>query len=357
MSEMRYLVNGLGSNFGGTESAVEQIVKLLSGVVSFEFLAYEDLPAGHFNSCQTHIIPKKRNNYKAYKTALNKFMNTHGGEYDAVWLNLNSLSNLDLLKIAKKFNINRRIVHAHNDRWLCPCPQQILSEINKRTLLGFATDLWACSSNAGNFFFGKRRYTVIPNIIDFDVLKYSEKDRREIRCELGISDSFVIGTVGRCTKQKNQRYILELLPRILQVRPEAVYIIVGDGTEVDLLKDRARELSVLKHVRFVGSQTDIKAYLSTFDVFVFPSLFEGLGISFLEAQINGLPCVVSEHISKEAFISNGVSVARLNDEEQWIADICSVERSNRLQLNDHARFYDARLQKHELTRLFTSKLD
>ena len=192
----------------------------------------------------------------------------------------------------------------------------------------------------------------MPNLIDFDTKCFSLEKREKTREKLDVEHSFIIGTVGRCTSQKNQKFILKLLPDILKISPNAVYVIVGDGNQLSELKRMAHELMIDSHVRFVGSQDDIQAYLSSFDVFVFPSIFEGLGISLLEAQVNGLPCVVSEQISDLAIISNSVAKVALNNKESWIESICRNAKRSDVVLDSRARFFDSKLQKKKIEGFF-----
>ena len=349
---IRVLVTGLSTNYGGTESAVEQIVHLLHQDIIFEFLTYGPLPQGHFDGYKTFIIPPKRVNPIKYKIALKDFFRKEGCRYDAIWMNLNSLSNLDSLRYAKKYGIKKRILHAHNDGWLCPWPHKILSEIHKGFFLGDATDLWACSKSAGRFFYGKNNYTVIPNLINFKKMSFSAEKRFVIRQNHSLNNSFVIGTVGRCTVQKNQQFILELMPSILLKQSNAVYVVVGDGNELPELKKIAKRLYIEDHVRFVGAQEDIQGYLSSFDVFVFPSIFEGLGISLLEAQANNLSCIVSDRIDDIALISNSVVKVDLGNKEQWIEMICHSKRSAHNHLDQRSIFFDSDIQNNMLKDLF-----
>lgn len=136
----------------------------------------------------------------------------------------------------------------------------------------------------------------------------------------------MIGTVGRLSKEKNHRLLIDSLPEILIRHPDAVLMLVGDGALHNDLEDQARQLGVNNSVLFVGSQKDVQAYLSAFDVFAFPSLYEGLSLSLLEAQFNGLPCVVSDGVSREAFISTNLRVVSLDDEPAWSSAISDARR-------------------------------
>ena len=151
--------------------------------------------------------------------------------------------------------------------------------------------------------------------------------RDEIRNNFNISDKFVLGHTGRLAEVKNQVFILKLMPEILKQRDNAVLMLIGDGDDRQILENTAKELGVYDKVIFVGNVTNVQDYLSAMDVFVFPSLYEGLPLSILEVQANGLPCIISDTVPPDVFLTDLIHPLSLKDPgSDWINKILSVNR-------------------------------
>ena len=223
-----------------------------------------------------------------------------------------------------------RISHAHSSlSERRTIPHRIYESVMRLLILLFSTDRVACSRSAGNRLYGNRTFLLIPNGIDVHQYAYSEKARETIRTSLQLKDSFVIGHIGRMVSVKNQIYLLNLMPKLLQQKPDAVLLLLGDGEDRFMLIKRIRQLDLSGKVILAGNQADVSGYLSAMDVFVLPSLFEGMPLALLEAQANGLPCVVSDTISGESFVTNLVQPVSLNaSAEDWMSAIVLSERKH-----------------------------
>lgn len=178
-----------------------------------------------------------------------------------------------------------------------------------------------CSQQANEWLFGKKRAggdrcTVIYNGIDIKRFAFDPEKRAEYRKAYGIGgDTFVIGTVGRLVKQKNQPFLLDVMNILRKTEPDARLFIVGDGPEKDTLCAKIESLGLDDAVIMPGSRSDVDGFLSAFDVFVLPSIDEGLGISAIEAQANGLPVEVSPAIPSETLVTDLVERASFSPEE------------------------------------------
>lgn len=150
--------------------------------------------------------------------------------------------------------------------------------------------------------FGGSPYRVIPNAIEVPNYRYDPQLSRQVRQELGLGDSLVVGHVGNANPAKNHPFLLEIFAALHQKRPDARLILVGGGTE--RFRAKARSLGVEDAVLFAGVRKDAPRMLQAMDVFVFPSLYEGLGIVLVEAQSAGLPCVVSDTIPTDAYLTD-----------------------------------------------------
>lgn len=342
--KMKVLVFGMSNRRAGTEAVIENIAGGLKGKgFAFDYVCEEplacDTPATIGSRC--FVVPPKRRHPFRYRRAMKKLFDEHAHEYDAVWTNLNSLSNIDPLIYAKGCGISKRVVHAHNSRFLANPIQNFLSFLHRKKLQNFSTDLVACSQEAGAFFFGEAPFYVLRNAIDPTKYGFSERSRRRVRCEYGVEgDEKLIGTVGRLSSQKNQKYLIDVMPRILQLNSRVKLMIVGDGELLSSLKLKCKTLGISDHVIFAGSQAEVRDYLSAFDVFAFPSLFEGLGVALVEAQANGLPCVASDGVPAEARASGSVYFASLNDESEWVERLLSLDRSTFFENTDLMSRFD-----------------
>jgi glycosyltransferase involved in cell wall biosynthesis len=148
---------------------------------------------------------------------------------------------------------------------------------------------------------------IVKNAIDLQRYDYMPEERGKKRQELNIpDDELVIGSVGRLATQKNQAFLLDVFAEISKRRPQCSLLLVGEGELRDQLMHKSEDLGIEKNVRFVGSVPDVWNYLQAMDVFVFPSLYEGLGMSLVEAQATGLPCYASDTVPCDADITGHV---------------------------------------------------
>ena len=162
----------------------------------------------------------------------------------------------------------------------------------------------APSQLAADFMFGKSaKVELLNNGVDLNIFRFSSQDREDLRKEFDITDKFVVGHGGRFHEQKNHRYLLEVFKEILENRSDAVLLMVGTGALEEQIRSWVCELGLQDHVIFAGQRFDIPKLLSAMDVFVFPSLYEGMPNTVIEAQATGLPCVISDAITKEANIT------------------------------------------------------
>lgn len=226
--------------------------------VDFDFLCYEE-PLNHFrlfeNSNNRYfVIPVKIQHPIKNAIALKKFMCEHKNEYDALWFNVNEISNIDLLIHAKRQGIKRRIVHMHNSNIPNKLITKVFSKLNQDRCLKLATDYWACSIGAGKYLYGTKEFRIIPNVVDALSVSFSLNKREKIRHQYAIDAEYVIGTIGRLTEQKNPMFLIDLLPEILKKQPKAKMLLVGDGDMRAMLEKRAVELGVSDFVVFAGLQ-------------------------------------------------------------------------------------------------------
>lgn len=350
----KVLVVGLSSNPGGVEAVVGNYVDRLSGSIQFDFILHEhaDFAFLHLNENKVYLLPRKRKNPIKYKRDLEYIFETN--KYKSLWFNANNLANIDSLILAKKYGIQNRVLHAHNDNWLGGCYQRISSELHHKQALECSTQRWACSDAAGVWFFGKSDFRVVPNVIDVRKYVYDQYSRIKIRQKYGIDNKIVIGNVGRLCMQKNQIFLLSILRELTKWNKKYVLMLVGEGEARNSIERAIKKMHLEDYVVLTGSISgDVTPYLSAMDVFAFPSVFEGLGVAFLEAQINGLPCVISTAIPPEAIVSGNVirlSNGAVND---WARALSSVKRIPGLLSKERISRYDITEQSKLITELFS----
>lgn len=353
----RVLVHGLTNNLAGTEKVISTFAQALEGEVRFDFVVPEEPMnyAGLFASGDNRffVVPQKRTNLMGYYGALRRIFDKYSHEYAAVWSNLNILNNIDLLRYGYRYGIPRRILHSHNSHDDGRLHQRVLTEVHKRTVWKYVTDRWACSREAGEYMFLGRDFIVLPNAIRAKDYRFDPEARGQIRSEWGITDGTKLyGCVGRLVEQKNYPFLLSLWPSLLQREPHARLVIVGDGELRGELGGMIRDLRISDSVMLLGSRGDVPAWLSAFDVFVMPSLFEGLPVSLLEAQFNGLPCIVSDSISNDSVISSGTCLVPLSNPSAWVTRLAAARRPESAGLLPSASAYDIDNQREFLRAAF-----
>lgn len=309
----RILIYGATYNPGGVEKfLLNYVTRIQSENLKFDFiniynkdLAFNDILVKKGCNVLNLNLPKRKRNPIRYNKMLDNFFEKASKKYDCIWFNLIDLINIDPIKKAKKYNFKRIIVHAHNSQIMDEkktfkyINHFIQHHLNKMKISKFATDFWACSESAAKFFFDDKelkKVKIIKNAINPIPFQYDLQRRKTIRNKLSIKDEFVIGNVGRLQHQKNQEFALKIFKEYLSLNSNARLIFVGQGDNYKFLKGLAKEMKIDKKVMFAGVQTNVSAWYSAFDVFLFPSLFEGLSVASLEAQANGLPVLANNSI-------------------------------------------------------------
>lgn len=360
MKKPKILVVGLTNNRGGTEAVINRYALALSEYATFDYLCKEDVDhaCASMPGSNVYVMPVRRKNPLKYYLAFRDFFAKKAWEYDILWMNVNNLANLTPLNLAYRWGIKKRIVHAHNSDFLAKGIGLFLSKMHRKAVLRKATDLYACSKEAGAFFFGSGPFQVIPNAFDLELFRFSEDTRAVIRKEFGIEGCHVIGTVGRLEGQKNQKMLIDLMPEILKINPRAVLVLVGAGSMRVELTRRAKERGMEGKVMFLGSRDDAASIMSAFDVFAFPSLFEGLGIAAVEAQANGLPCVISDGVPESVALMKTTRRIALRDRDGWMEALASDEPRQPFEsVRKNLRDYDISLQMEKFKSLFLSGIE
>lgn len=257
--------------------------------------------------------------------------------YDVVYLHLFHAVDLIYGKIACHHGVKRVIAHSHNSdlrksrfSWI----KRIAHNIAKHIYSKYLTSFFACSQIAAEFMFApieltEKGYIFVPNGIDIAKFRFDASSRQCIRSALGLQDSFVIGNIGRLCYQKNQIFLLDVLLALKKSCIDAVLLLVGDGADEQILREKVSLLGLGDSVVFYGVTTTPWELYSAMDVFALPSIFEGFGIVAVEARANGLPIICSEKIPQEAVIaSKAKCISIQNGANAWAEEIEKIRRTD-----------------------------
>lgn len=239
--------------------------------------------------------------------------------YTIVHSHWNTLSSL-ILMIARTNDVKYRIAHSHIAKYSSGI-KGLVKRILRIFINHFSTHQFACGMDAGVFLFGSdftlnESYKVIKNGIEVDKFRYNPHIRQLIRSQMNISErTFVVGHVGRIGEQKNQIFAVEIFAEIVQRNPDSLLWFIGTGTDgyVQEVRNKAVELNVDNKITFIGSVPNVNEYLNAFDIFLFPSLYEGLSVALIEAQASGLNCYTSDAIDRNSKVTENVIFNSLSE--------------------------------------------
>lgn len=302
----------LTSTKGGIESyIITQLRHINKDKFQIDFLVpneYEELAYEHeikaLNSKIYRGYIRWKNSFWGHYYTLYKFFKQHKGEYDIAIGNYLDLQNINFLIIAKLFGVKVCIAHAHAGNNLRKnIKRNILVKFNRCVLSFFVDKLFACSKNAGNWMFGNKNWKemnhyIIENSIDYNKFLFNMKKRIELKHNLNLElgNTLVIGHTGRFAEEKNHEFIIDIFNEIVKVNKNAYLVLIGDGVLKEYIEAKINKLNLSEHVLLLGECSNINELLNIMDIFLFPSKTEGLGISLIEAQINGLLCFTSEGV-------------------------------------------------------------
>ncbi len=283
------------------------------------------------DGCKIIHMPVPASNYRLFMNNLKTLMQKE--KYDVVHCHTMFNSGLVML-MAKMQKVPCRISHSHS---ICSSKnrkvtKKIYEHIMRWIINRNSTRCVGCGKDAGEWLFGKKKFdksgVLVYNGIDTSIFKFNEESRIKIREKLKLSDNFVIGHVGHLAKVKNQEFLIKLMPQILKINPKARLLLLGEGDDRQKLELLIKENGLENYVIMTGNVMNVHEYLSTMDVFAFPSLYEGMPLSIIEVQSNGLPCVISDAVPQDVFLTDLLTKLSLQaDESEWIKAICSASRN------------------------------
>lgn len=331
-----HVVGSMG--IGGAETMVMNLYRQIDRQrVQFDFVVHTDQAGAYDGEIKSlggriYSCPRYRGvNHLSYRKWWKTFLRDHA-EYKILHSHIRSTASL-YLPIARKHGLVS-IIHSHstsNGKGI----QAAFKDILQLPLRRQADYMFACSEEAGKWLFGKKavrseRFHVVPNAIDCERFRFDPVLRESVRKELGVEESFVIGHVGRLTPEKNHSFLFRIFQELLKREPNAALILLGDGKLRDNLKKEASALGISDRVMFFGARRNVSDYYQAMDAFVFPSVWEGLGIAALEAQASGLPCLIADTVPRAVDIGASLVTFLPLDKPaaEWAGMIHSVQRND-----------------------------
>jgi glycosyltransferase len=268
---------------------------------------------------------RKDFNIISFKRKVKKILKEN--KYEIVHVHASNVGNI-VFKIAKKIGINVRIAHAHNNssvKDIKYIPRMIL----RKLYVNKATDYFACSKDAGEFFFKEKNFIILNNAIDTEKFIFNEESRNIIRKKLHIENDFVVGNIGRLHMQKNHKFLIDIFIKIKEQKENAKLVIIGDGPLEDEIKNYIKNNNIINDVILLKNRKDIPELLWAMDIFILPSLFEGLGIVTIESQAAGTPCLVSNNVPDLTNITPIIKYEDLNKSNDiWAIDAIELSKND-----------------------------
>ena len=346
---------------GGVETVIMNYYRNIDKTkIQFDFVVHKGALLQYITQVKNYggkvyEITSYKSNILKYTYKIYKIIKENN--YEIVHSNMNSLSGFPLFA-AYLAGAKVRILHNHTT----DNPAEGIRTIAKRILRPFArlfaNQYWACSKLAAEWMYGKNtvtngKITIINNAIDLEKFKFNKEKREKLRKKLGIENCFVIGHVGRFVKTKNHEFLIEIFNEVLKQKSNAKLLLIGDGNLKSLIEAKVQNLGIEKAVIFLGVRNDVADLYNVMDVFVFPSLYEGLGMAVIEAQVNSLPTIVSIAIPAEAKISEYIKFISLQQPlKDWLNEVENAKRKE-LNISDELlKKFDIREESKKLENLY-----
>ena len=237
-------------------------------------------------------------------------------QYDIIHCHILNLAYF-YFKQAKKAKISCRILHSHATKNSDNFLKNIRNSIFKFLADRYTTTRFACSNLAGDYLFGKKNYTVVKNAIDYKKFLFSQDNRKELRNIYSITDETCLGFIGRFTAQKNILFLISIAKELSELGFNFKLFLIGDGNLHSEIVHQIEIANLTKRIRIIDSNPDVYKFYSFFDYFILPSLFEGLPVTGVEAQVAGCKCLFSDKITKELDFTGNCVYLPIKDPKVW----------------------------------------
>ena len=324
-------------NRGGAETMVMNYYRNVDkSKIQFDFMVHRTERGAYDDEIEAmggkiyRMCPIYPQNFAKYKNMLKVFFDEHP-EYKIIHSHMSELGCFAFIE-AQKHGVKVKICHAHNapvreSMNIKEKAQLIFRDYFKKKMLPFSDFLFVCGEEAGLWLYGKEnkdKFIMMNNAVDAQKFRFDEEKKQKTRAELSLGDKFTILNVGRFNPQKNHGFILEIFKELKAICPNAVLLLAGTGDLLGETKEKAERLALSDSIKFLGMRSDIDSLVSASDVFLFPSLYEGLPVTMVEAQSSGIKCFISDAVPSQCIITSDVSVLSLKESAKEWAEKISV---------------------------------
>ncbi len=323
---MGFVMNGKA---GGVDKYILNCIKILSNKYKIDVLTNQDTEELRENldkqGIKLIVVSSLKNPIQQYKELVELL---DSNKYDVVYLNTSTAIMLPLVIAAKKCKVPKRIVHSHSsgidvNNKLKKMVLMVTHNCCKPVMCKMANQYFACSKKAGEWLFGEKNvntdlFEIIPNAIELSKYKFDEECRWNLRKELNVEDSLVLGHISNFQPVKNTVFLVDLLYELSTVIDNVKLLLIGDGPEKIRCYEKARELGIESKIIDVGYQTNTAQFYQVMDFFLLPSYFEGFPIVSVEAQAAQVACVLSSNITEEAKLAEKTYFHKIeNGIKEW----------------------------------------
>jgi glycosyltransferase involved in cell wall biosynthesis len=324
-------------NRGGAETMIMNYYRHIDrSKVQFDFAVHRQEKGAYEDEITSlggkiyRFLPFHPKNFIAYKKQISQFFDEHP-EYQIIHGHVSHLGYF-FYKEASKRGIPYIIIHSHNTGMNIDvkAPFHLLF---KYLSPKFATHYFSCSKNASKWLFGKhpnKEVYLLKNAIDANLFSYQKAVSDHLKEKMNLKNKFIVGHIGRITPQKNHSFLIDIFNEIHKKNAESILVLIGDGNLKNFIEKKIKKLNLQDNVVFLGIREDIAQLLQTFDLFIFPSLFEGLPVTLIEAQAAGIKCLISDALSKEVtVVPDLVKFISLKEKpESWAQEVIKYSEND-----------------------------
>ena len=331
---------------GGVEAVIMNYYEHIDRTkVQFDFIVHNDnkidiTPKVEALGGRVYKVTPYYKNPIAFMWDIYKVIKRH--HYRIVHSNMNTLSAFSLFA-AWAAGAPVRILHNHSTSSPGETKRNIMKFMLRPFARLFAPHYFACSRLAGEWMYGRKmmdsgKVKIVNNALDLKKYAFNSRKREMLRKELGFTDEFVIGHVGRFMFQKNHEFLIDVFVKAYKKNPHMVLLLIGDGPLRSAMEEKVKKLGLTDHVNFLGLRNDVQNLYNVMDIFVLPSHYEGLPVVGVEAQANGLPCLFSTKVTKETHLTHSAQFLDLEaGASTWAEEIISIKCERNKKAGDELR--------------------
>lgn len=318
------IVNTLGLHYEGITSVIYNFISNMDrSDFQIDFIAFDNMNPELKKSFEELgniiITPRRKKDVKGYILALDNILKNG---YDIIHIHGNSGTMSIETVLAKRHKVKKIIVHCHNTTCNHPVVNKMLIPLMKST----STDLMSCSKASGKWLYGNSSYTVLNNAIKLDRFEFNPTVREECRKELGIGEEYIVGNIGHFHEQKNHTFLIDIFSEFHKIYSNTKLLLVSDGPKLEEIRNKVNSLNLSESVIFAGRRSDPQRLYQAMDIFVLPSLWEGLPVVMLEAQASGMPLLVSDTVTTDAKCCKSTVYKSLQDgAKSWAEEIFKIK--------------------------------